>query len=205
MGVYNFDRESSRNKMTNMLDVFEKHKYDPSIVMKSKTWFRQQAILLRKEGIRSTRMYKNSGEYVTGIRPGNMYMFFYDPKMKDTLPYYDQFPIVFPFARTDNGFIGLNLHYLSYRFRIILLDGLLRFKNTKELDETTRLKMSWNLLRGMSKHYLVTPCVKSYLNDHLMTQLKLITATDWTTALMMPVENFQKASTTQVWKNIGVA
>lgn len=189
--------------MTSMLDVFEKHKYDPSIVTKSRTWFRQQATLLRKEGIKPQRMYQYSGQYTTTVKPGNLYMFFYDPKTKDKLPYYDRFPLVFPFRKTENGFIGLNLHYLTYRFRIVLLDNLLKFKNTKTLDETTRLKLSWNLLSGISKHRLVEPCVKSYLSDHLMTQMKIITPTDWTTALMMPVESFAKASSTQVWKNTG--
>ena len=189
--------------MTSMLDVFEKHKYDPSIATKSRTWFRQQATLLRKEGIKPQRVYQNSGTYVGSIRPGNLYMFFYDPKTKDKLPYYDRFPMVFPFSKTENGFIGLNLHYLSYRFRIILLDNLLKFKNSKGLDETTRLKLSWNLIQGMAKHSLAQPCVKSYLSDHMMTQLKLITPTEWTSALMMPVESFAKASSTQVWKNTG--
>ena len=189
--------------MTSMLDVFEKHKYDPSIVTKSRTWFRQQATLLRKEGIRPQRMYQYSGTYTTTPKPGNLYMFFYDPKTKDSLPYYDRFPLVFPFAKTENGFMGLNLHYLSYKFRIVLLDNLLKFKNTKTLDENTRLRLSWSLLSGISKYKLVQPCVKSYLSDHLVTQLKIITPTDWTTALMMPVESFAKASTTQVWKNSG--
>jgi hypothetical protein len=36
-----------------------------------------------------------------------------------------------------------------------------------------------------------------------MTQLKIITPTEWTSALMMPVESFAKASSTQVWKNTG--
>ena len=189
--------------MTSMLNVFEKHKYDPSIVTKSRTWFRQQSILLKKEGIKPTRVYQYSGTFAGTIKPGNMYMFFYDPKTKDTLPHYDSFPLVFPFRKTENGFIGLNLHYLSYRFRIILLDNLLKFKNTKNIDETTRLKMSWGLLQGISKHRLVEPCVKSYLSDHLVTQLKIITPTDWTTALMMPVESFQKASASSVWKDTG--
>ena len=189
--------------MTSMLDVFEKHKYDPSIVTMSRTWFRQQAALLKKEGIRPNRMYQYSGTLATSIKPGNMYMFFYDPKTKEKLPYYDKFPLVFPFRKTENGFLGLNLHYLSYRFRIVLLDNLLKFKNTKGIDETTRLKLSWNLLNGISKHKLVEPCVKSYLSDHLVTQLKMITPTDWTTALMMPVESFAKATSTQVWKNTG--
>jgi len=189
--------------MTSMLNVFEKHKYDPSIVTKSRTWFRQQSILLKKEGIKPTRVYQYSGAFAGTIKPGNMYMFFYDPKTKDTLPHYDSFPLVFPFRKTENGFMGLNLHYLSYRFRIILLDNLLKFKNTKNIDETTRLKMSWGLLQGISKHRLVEPCVKSYLSDHLITQLKIITPTDWTTALMMPVESFQKASASSVWKDTG--
>lgn len=191
--------------MTSMLDVFEKHKYDPSIATKSRTWFRQQATLLRKEGITPQRVYQNSGTYIGSIRPGNLYMFFYDPKTKDKLPYYDRFPMVFPFSKTENGFIGLNLHYLSYRFRIILLDNLLKFKNSKGLDETTRLKLSWNLIQGIAKHSLAQPCVKSYLSDHMMTQLKIITPTEWTSALMMPVESFAKASSTQVWKNTGGA
>lgn len=189
--------------MTSMLDVFEKHKYDPSIVTKSRTWFRQQATLLRKEGIKPTRVYQNSGTYVSTPKVGNMYMFFYDPKTKDKLPYYDTFPLVFPFAKTENGFMGLNLHYLSYRLRIVLLDNLLKFKNSRGIDEMTRLKLSWNLISGMSKHRLAEHCVKSYLTSHLVTPMKIITPTDWTTALMMPVESFKKASTTEVWKNTG--
>lgn len=189
--------------MTSMLDVFEKHKYDPSIVTNSRNWFRQQALLLKKEGIKPTRMYQNSGERVGNVKVGNMYMFFYDPKTKDKLPYYDAFPLVFPFAKTENGFMGLNMHYLSYRFRIVLLDNMLKLKNTKGLDENTRLKLSWTLLKGLSKHRLAEPCVKSYLSDHLVTPLKLVSPPDWTTALMMPVESFRKASSTQVWKDTG--
>lgn len=189
--------------MTSMLDVFEKHKYDPSIMTKSRTWFRQEVTLLKKEGIKPQRMYQYSGQFTSQPKVGSLYMFFYDPKTKDKLPFYDTFPLVFPFQKTENGFMGLNLHYLSYRFRIVLLDNLLKFKNTKGITETTRLKMNWNLLKGISKHKLVEPCVKSYLSDHLVTQLKIISPTDWTTAMMMPVESFKKATTGQVWKTSG--
>lgn len=189
--------------MTSMLDVFEKHKYDPSIVTNSRSWFRQQATLLRKEGIKPTRVYQNSGEYVSTVKPGNLYMFFYDPKTKASLPYYDSFPLVFPISKTENGFLGLNMHYLSYRFRIVLLDNLLKFKNTKGIDETTRLRYSWSMLQGISKHTLVEPCIKSYLTGHLVTKLKIISPTDWTTAMMLPVESFHKASSAEVWKNSG--
>ena len=189
--------------MTSMLDVFEKHKYDPSIVTKSRTWFRQQAALLKKEGIKPNRVFQNSGTVVGNVKPGNLYMFFYDPKTKADLPYYDTFPLVFPFAKTENGFIGLNMHYLSYRFRVVLLDNLLKFKNTKGIDENTRLRYSWTMIKGISKHRLAEHCVKSYLSDHLVTPMKMITPTDWTTAMMLPVESFKKASVTEVWKKSG--
>ena len=50
---------------------------------------------------------------------GRLNMFFYDPKFKKTLPYYDRFPLVFPFKRgftrqraiEGGSFLGLNLHY----------------------------------------------------------------------------------------------
>ena len=57
--------------------------------------------------------------------PGRMYMFSYDPKTKDKLPYYDRFPLVFPFDSAPGGFMGLNLHYLSPMLRARFLDKLM--------------------------------------------------------------------------------
>ena len=37
------------------------------------------------------------GDLTSKIEPGNMYMFMYDPKLKETLPYYDTFPLCLPF------------------------------------------------------------------------------------------------------------
>lgn len=190
---------------TSMLDVFEKYQYDQTVIKNSRSWFNQQALLMRKDPmLKPTRILTHSGTKANVIKPGSLYMFFYDPKYKETLPHYDVFPLVFPFEKTDRGFIGLNMHYLSYKFRIILLDNLMKFKNTDTIDETTRLRYSWNMLRGISKHRLVEPCVKHYLYDHIETQIKLISPTDWTTAMMLPVESFHKARANEVWKQNGV-
>ena len=56
---------------------------------------------------------------------GGMYFFLYDPKTKEELPYYDRFPLVIPLKREDDGFLGLNLHYLPVPYRIRLLRKLL--------------------------------------------------------------------------------
>lgn len=186
-----------------LLDVFEKHKYDVSIVKNSKTWFTQQITLLNKERINPKAFHRNSGIVANRIIPGNLYMFFYDPKYKETLEYYDRFPLVFPFEKYKDGFLGLNMHYLSYRLRVMLLDNLLKFKNTKNIDENTRLRYSWNMIRGMSRSKLAEQCVKHYLFENVESQIKKIEATDWTTAMMLPVESFAKANKTTVWKNTG--
>ena len=41
--------------------------------------------------------------------PGRMFMYFYDPKHKKTLPYYDRFSLIFMVEKAKGGFYGLNL------------------------------------------------------------------------------------------------
>ena len=67
------------------------------------------------------------GDLTSKIEPGNMYMFMYDPKLKETLPYYDTFPLCLPFDSAPGGFIGLNLHYLPPLQRAVLLGNLLDY------------------------------------------------------------------------------
>lgn len=179
-------------------DIYEKYKYDPTIINKSKGWFRQQANLLVNERININLFHKTHGDRITQIVPGNLYMFFYDPKYKETLPFYDKFPLVFPFEKTVDGFIGLNMHYLPYQLRIVLFDALLKFKNTKTIDERTRLRYSWGAIKGLARHDLAEQCVKRYLIPHMQSPLKMVSPVDWTTTLMLPVESFTK-SKTNVW------
>ena len=180
-------------------DIYEKYKYDLTVVRKSNTWFQQQALLLGKERINKDVFLRTHGERISSIRPGNLYMFFYDPKHKETLPHYDRFPLVFPFQKTEDGFMGLNMHYLPYKMRFLLFDQLLKFKNTKELDDNTRLRYSWGTIKAMSRHTLAETCVKRYLMPHVKSQIKMINPTDWTTTLMLPVESFAKTQKNKVW------
>ena len=125
---------------TDLRNVFEKHKYDSSIALKSKTWFQQQALLLSKAPMMTPNTILRHGNTTSRIVPGKLYMFLYDPKGKDTLPYYDTFPLVFPYAKTKEGFMGLNMHYLPYYYRVELMHRLMQYANNTKLDETTRLK-----------------------------------------------------------------
>ena len=130
---------------------------------------------------------------------GEMYFFVYDPKHKKTLPYYDKFPLIFPIETYSDGFLGLNLHYLDIRNRMILLDTLAELRNNEKYDHTTRLKLSYDAVKGMSN--LVKPCVKRYLYSHVRSKFIRVDASEWDIAIFLPVQSFSKAQDFQVWKD----
>lgn len=130
---------------------------------------------------------------------GNMFAFAYDAKTKARLPYWDKFPLVIPFNIYDDGFIGINLHYLAPAIRVALLEKLLVFANNKRFDASTKLKLRWTFLKGFSEFKAVKPCVKRYLSSHVQSKFVQIDSLDWEIACMLPVERFVKAGKTRVW------
>ena len=182
-------------------DVFDQNKFDLlTAVKRSRGWFEKQVASMAQQGITPNKVLKGEPSHMrSAIMPGNLYMYVYDPKTKDDLPYYDRFPLVFPFRKTQDGFIGLNMHYLPYDLRINLLDQLLIFKNNSRWDETTKIKYSWALIDGVSRYKAAKPCVKQYLSGHVRSQFRQIYAEDWATAMLLPVERFVGASKQQVW------
>lgn len=130
-----------------------------------------------------------------------MYMFFYDPKHKKTLPYYDTFPLIFPFKKTNKGFLGINLHYLPLTMRAKLMDALYEITNNDRYDKSTKLQISYNILNSASRFKFFRPCIKQYLSNHVKSRFVNIQASDWDTALWLPVERFKKQSKDQVWKD----
>ena len=130
---------------------------------------------------------------------GRMYFFYYDPKLKDSLPYYDRFPLVIPIERYSDGFLGLNLHYIHPKQRIILLDKLSEFANNDKYDKTTKLRLSYELLSRASKIYEIAPCIKRYLFNHIESRFLEIEASEWDIAALLPAEQFTGASRNKVY------
>ena len=120
----------------------------------------------------------------------------YDPKFAKKLPYWDMYPLVFPFERAPGGFYGLNLHYIPPRDRAVLMDNLNQYASNNKYDQTTRLELSYRLLKRYGR---AVPCVKRYLGDRIVSQTVRIDADEWEVAIFLPVERFQKASKGEVW------
>ena len=129
---------------------------------------------------------------------GKMLFYKYDPKFAKKLPYWDMYPLVFPFEKAKGGFYGLNLHYIPPRERAVLMDELKRYTTNKKYDETTRLKLTYDILKGFGR---AVPCVKRYLGSNVRSNTVRINADEWEIAIFLPVERFQKESTRTVWND----
>jgi hypothetical protein len=130
---------------------------------------------------------------------GKMYFYSYNPKHKETLPWYDTFPLVFPIQKYNDGFLGLNFHYLQPKDRAVLMDQLKMYANNTKMDETTRLQLTYNMLKGFTKIKRAKPTIHRYLSSKVKSKFVLVNADEWEIALFLPVERFKKASKKQVW------
>lgn len=154
-------------------------------------WFKglaRSAAGIRKQilaGDKGTR-YRNS------VALGRMYFFLYDAKHKDTLPVWDRFPLIFPIEFYEDGFLGLNLHYLSVGQRDQLIDLLMRYANNQTMDETTRLMLSWQAVTATARmKNLSKRCVKRYLRGHVRSRFIEVTADEWDRVISLPVETWE--------------
>lgn len=132
---------------------------------------------------------------------GKMYFYFYDPKTKEKMKYYDRFPLVIPIEKYKDGFLGLNLHYIHPKQRIILLDKLSATASNKSFDENTKLRISYAYLAAAAKAFEANPCIKRYLFSHVQSRFLEITANEWDIAVMLPVESFVGATTSKVYSD----
>ena len=129
---------------------------------------------------------------------GKMLFYKYDPKFAKKLPYWDMYPLVFPFEKAKGGFYGLNLHYIPPRDRAVLMDELKEYATNNKYDATTRLKLSYDLLKGFGR---AVPCVKRYLGTNVRSNTVRINADEWEIAIFLPVERFQKQKKSVVWND----
>ena len=164
-------------------------------------WFRKNAQQMRK----LDRMDLLQDEQVKLVNKqnaliGSMNMFFYDPKGKDTLPFYDRFPLAIIVGPAPKGFYGLNLHYLPPTLRAKLLDALLDITNNDKYDETTRFELSYKTLQGASKMRYFKPCFKHYLTQHVKSRLARVSSPEWEIATFLPTASWEKSNAANVYR-----
>lgn len=189
--------------MTKIFDQLELEAFRAGITPRtaeSRDWFRRKAQSLRRVN-RNQLMREDPIQLKNRFMPGKMFMFFYDPKLKKTLPYYDSFPLVVVVDKAKDGFLGLNLHYLPPTLRAKLLDSLMDITTDNKYNEETSFALSYSLLKRAAKYKYFKPCVKHYLSDHVRSRFALVPAPEWEIAAFLPTADWQKASASQVYSD----
>jgi hypothetical protein len=134
------------------------------------------------------------------FEPGQLYFFYYDPKGKDDLPYYDRFPLVLVLDRQTDGFMGLNLHYLPVKYRIGLLDKLMDFATIGGNNDIMRMRVSYDILSASKTYKEFKPCLKKYLYSQVQSRIVTVHPNEWDIAAFLPIQQFRKAAPNTVWQ-----
>jgi len=149
-------------------------------------WYRDKVREIVPAKLTETNIISSIRKGDSSTKPiyGLMNLMYYDPKLKESLPYYDVFPLVIPIKKYNNGFLGINFHYLSVPLRLGLLEEF------QPLSQEGRRK-GWN---RVSKFRYIKPCVKRYLATHVKSRFLKIEEEQMQLAAMMPVQRFRKES-----------
>ena len=163
----------------------------------SREWFMKKAQTMR--GINRDELMKEE-PLKRGARRiiGSMQMFFYDPKYKETLPYYDRFPLAIIVKPAKGGFLGLNLHYLPPILRAQFLDALMDNVTSKK-SEDAKFELTVKLLASTSSLEFYKPCIKHYLNEHVKSKFAEVKAPEWEIATFLPTAQFEKADKRKIY------
>ena len=166
----------------------------------SLSWFRRN--VQRMFGATPSEMRKAEElKTVTSALKGRMYMYGYDPKLKEILPYYDTFPLIIMVGPAKGGFYGLNLHYLDPRRRAQFFDELSsRLLQESPDGEMDKFMLSFKALSRGGRLGFFAPAWKHYLSSNIRTQIINVPSKYWEPAIFLPTERFQKESKQHVWK-----
>ena len=162
---------------------------------KSTAWYREK---IREFGTPKALDLIRDGKQSSSPFFGRLNMFFYDPKLKKKLPYYDRFPLVLPLEEYNDGFLGINFHYLPIPLRMRLLDRVVDFSNNTKFDESTRLNVSYTALKSVR---LIKPTIKRYLAGKVKSRFRRVDADEFTIATLLPVARFKKGSQSEVYRD----
>jgi hypothetical protein len=167
---------------------------------KSLEWMANRIAEIKNPGVIPRGISRETYRQTSGFRLGGMYCFYYDPKTKDKLEYYDRFPMVLVLDRYTDGFLGLNLHYLPFQYRIAFLGKLMKFAEMDDAGEIQRLRVTYDILTASKSLKAFKPCLKRYLTGHIQSKILAIQSNEWDIAAFLPIQQFKKASAAKVWQ-----
>jgi len=160
--------------------------------------FKAMAAELKKVPVTGNDILADKSRLIVKIQPvhiGRLVMFYYQPKLRETLPYYDRFPLVMPIEIYHDGFLGLNFHYLPHKYRALLLDEINdKVIKKKHLKESHQIRISYHILKRALRIRHYVPCIKRYLQGYLRSRIYKVPVDSWNVVIFLPLERFDKKS-----------
>ncbi len=83
--------------------------------------------------------------------------------------------------------------------RATLMDALYGLVTNEKYDQSTKLKLSYNILNSASKFSFMKPCIKKYLKSHVKSRFVEIASSEWDIALFLPIASWRKANPQKVY------
>jgi hypothetical protein len=161
------------------------------------TWFADKATKVKSGGSARNKLFDAEERHTdqTTEFVGNMYFFRYDPKYKMTLPMYDKYPLAIVIDRYNDGFLGLNLHYLTRGQRGRMTTLFNDFYTKKKLFNGViagQSKSNWDIIQSATSglESFSKECVKRYLYTHIRSQLIRIDKTEYDKAVQLPIDEW---------------
>lgn len=145
---------------------------------------------------------------------GKLYTYQYKAKWDKLLPTWDRQPLMMCVNLYNDGFLGLNFHYLKITDRYRLLSALMevatplsiqalqQFKRDGFLpdlenqlsgnpdDTDKRLILTWQIVKSVASSKYYKPTVKRYLYSQLQTPLSMIPSREWKLVLPLPTHRW---------------
>lgn len=161
---------------------------------KSVEWLKQQARKLNQPRVHKITNTIASKQRGSTPQAGSMYMFAYDPKYKDILPYYDAMPLIMVINVGAKSMLGLNFHYLPPIRRAQLLDFFSREAKKRspvgKIGSNSIANLSYAQIRALASDSLIKPTIHRYLYSHLASGLTEINPLEWDVTIMLPTAQF---------------
>ncbi len=161
-------------------------------------WFEEKALSVKNGGSARNRILDATERNadINNEFVGGMYFFRYDPKYKLTLPMYDKYPLAVVIERYNDGFLGMNLHYLTRGQRGSVVRLFNDFYAKKKLFTGpiagSGKQTNWDLVQSATNglQSFSKECVKRYLFTHVRSQFIKIRPDEYDIAVQLPIDEW---------------
>ncbi len=134
---------------------------------------------------------------------GKIYSFYYDPKYKDKLEFYDNVPmsIIIGHIKTKAGNVnalGINLSFIPPKARAAILDRIVKVFNTmiikpneamideEKFRSQKELPLYYDICKKILQNSGFEYAIRSYIYSHMESEPLIITYEDWWRILTFP-------------------